>query len=560
MKKFRRLIALCVALVSICSVAAGCRNGDGGYDIDETQNQIYVFNFAGGVGTEWLYAIEEEFEKQYVNYEYDGKTGIDVIITAQKDIMTTGLKTKRHQVIFTETVPVNELASQGELADITDIVKEQTLADVSNGVETCTIESKFSEAQKAALTAINNKYYVVPHYEVYAGVTYDRKVFDDYSLFFKDGGGWTDLSDPSLLSVGPDGVRGTYDDGMPSSYEEFYALCDHMLSVSVEPIIYASGLKHYTQHLLMGMYGALAGLDEAMLYSNYGEDSFVTEPVTSTIVTGFEGGVPVTERVEINKNNSYLAYSQLARYQAYKAFWEILNDDNMYISQKASATLRNTPAQDEFIYSDLENEPIGMLIEGSYWYEEAQATFLKTENQYKDRAKNRNFAWMPFPSQYYGTVTEGNGRKGTLIDSDSSFAFINGNISENPVELHLAKLFLKYCYQDTMLELFTAKTGIAKGVDYEISNETLNSIPPFSRSLWQTREQCDIVHPISDSPMFVQRPTYMLGGTIFSASIGTEYFQYPITAFDRGYTAEQYFQGGEYTANQWKDLFGDLID
>ena len=49
--------------------------GGGGEQVDDTKTQLYVSNYDGGFGDEWLYSAKAKFEKLYENKSFeDGKT------------------------------------------------------------------------------------------------------------------------------------------------------------------------------------------------------------------------------------------------------------------------------------------------------------------------------------------------------------------------------------------------------------------------------------------------------------------------------------------------------
>ena len=226
-------MSLLSALVLPC---VGCSDKKEDKDSKGTKTHVTVYSYNGGVGTAWLDEIIERFEAAYADVSFEeGKMGVvvDDPVIGQSNI--DSVITMDYDVIFSESVTFNDLIAKGSLMDISDIVTE-SLSNITDGVETGSIEDKMDVAIKTALKAQDGKYYMLPHYELYTGVTYDVDLFYEYSLYFKEGGGWT--RNDGEMSVGPDGVRGTYDDGLPSSYEEFYALMDRMVSQQVTPFIY----------------------------------------------------------------------------------------------------------------------------------------------------------------------------------------------------------------------------------------------------------------------------------------------------------------------------------
>ena len=545
------LIALLLTVGGTVSLA-GC--GDDMFDYDETKTQLFVYSFDGGVGTEWLDKVSQRFIEDYADVSFeDGKVGVEIIPGKGKDTLSSSLSTSPYEVIFSESINYNNLIAQGSIMDITSVVTE-SLADVTDGAETGSIADKMTAQQKAAFTAIDGNHYVIPHYEVYSGLTYDVKVFTDKRLFFKDGGGWTNIE--AEKSVGPDGVRKSYDDGLPSSFEEFETLLDRMVALNVKPFVWAGQYPEYTNHLLLGMWAAYSGKDEFMLNFSYGEDS-QTKGGTSRTVVGFNGDTPIVEVKNITPAEGYWLKQQVGKYYPLQILEKVAND-NRYYSDKMTGVTTHMDAQRYYVDSDLENEPIAMLIDGSYWYNEAKDAFAASENKYKDRAKNRKFAWMPLPRQAEGSVTEGNGTKNTLVESLSSFAIINNNstLRNNPDKVKLAKTFLKYCYTDESLREFTMTTGIPKGLSYKMEDSEIKKMSFYAQSLFNIKSTSDVVYPYSDNEIFIYNQERVLESSAWSSTVGGTPYVYPYTAIRAGKTAKDYFLGMSISAEDWEKRYG----
>ena len=552
----KRIALLLVFLLTLTAgfTMAGCGSEKKG--IDETKTQLYVYNFDGGVGSDWLEAVSARFEEKYADTEFEpgtGKKGVEIVPGKGKDSLTT-IATSEYNVIFDERVTYNDYISQGLFLDITDIVAEETLADVTDGKETGRIIDKMSPEQVAAFTALDGKHYVLPHYEVYTGIVYDVDVFTNNSLFFTQDGKWTKVE--AEKSVGPDGVKGSYDDGLPSSYEELYKLITRMVQTSVIPFIWSGQYPTYTNDLLSGLWVAMAGKDEFSLNFNFGDG---VQANTTEIVSSFDAnGDPVLQEVTITPETGYLLNQQAAKYYAYQVLEHIMSNSSYYASDLITEVLTHLDAQTEFIYSDLENKPIGMIIEGSYWYNEASDSLKRSENTYKERAKNRNFAWMPLPRQLTGTVTEGNGTKNTVLDTLGAFGFINANIKDDANKVALAKKFLKFCYTDESLQEFTRLTGIPKALNYDLPTEGLDRYPT---SLIQIRKNSDVVYPYSASKIFVNSQSsfsFASDSTQFASDVGSDPYKAPYSAFKAGVTARAYFEGSWSTKLEWDQKYSNF--
>ena len=66
----------------------GCHRENDTPKVNKDQTQLYVFNYDGGVGQEWLESAIEKFEEKYADYEFEpgtGKKGVQVLVTKEKN-------------------------------------------------------------------------------------------------------------------------------------------------------------------------------------------------------------------------------------------------------------------------------------------------------------------------------------------------------------------------------------------------------------------------------------------------------------------------------------------
>ena len=179
------------------------------------------------------------------------------------------IKSSNHDIHVLEGLNYYDYLENQTILDITDWVK----APLSDGK---TIESKMYDDQKAALSASEGKYYSLPTFSGFTGFTYDARLLRENNLYFADSVEFGSASNDSVgvypfeissytgttytgrgfvpnanakKSCGPDGQYDTYDDGLPSSYEEFFYLLDQMLSISpkITPFIGLNG--HYYNYI-----------------------------------------------------------------------------------------------------------------------------------------------------------------------------------------------------------------------------------------------------------------------------------------------------------------------
>ena len=535
----KKIIALVGATTILCGSLTGCNGGPatGGIteQIDESKTQLYVSVFNGGIGTDWMVEIEKAFEEANKDFCFEpgtDKKGVQIIATPSADngkkLSTNGLAGYSDEVFFTEIIPYYEWVQKGMIADISDVV--ESVAANGEG----TIESKLSEQQQSKLTAVDGKYYALPHYETFMGVSYDVDLFESKMLYFsanpENGNNGFVTSKTEARSMGPDGKTGvengvdySVDDGLPSTYEEFFKLCDYMLVRNVTPFVWTgSHATGYTHYLLEAVFNAYSTKTEMMLplTMDSGEGSI-------RVISGFDAsGNPTIENVQVDEESGYQIFQQAGRYYALNFLEKILSKKDYYYTLSTNSTFSHYNAQEQFIYSSLENKPIAMLIDGTWWTNEADEAFESVGEEY------------------------------AMKDALRSYAFINGNVKDAN-KLKLAKEFLKFCYSDAALQEFTVATGVPKGVKYSLTNDQKNGLSYYAQNIWSYKNSYEVVYNLSDNKIFMNDENAFVADVWTTTVDGTDYL-YPYSAFrstTATVTAVEYFKGMKVSANEWASRY-----
>lgn len=272
------------------------------------------------------------------------------------------------------------------------------------------------------------------------------------------------------------------------------------------------------------------------------------------IVTGFDSNNnPITESKVITKDNAYEIYQQESRYWAlYFCQYLFSNEKNFHKS--CMNTSSHTDVQRDFLIKDSEDKGVAMLIEGTYWRNEAKdaGTFSKWPG-----AEDVETRLMPLPVQGTGSVKEGEGKSPVVIDTLSSYAFINANIASkhDSDEVEMAKEFLQFCYTDVSLSEFTVKSSVTKDVSYTLSDAEYNGLSDYAKSVWDIKKYGKVVNPISGEPEYIKNVSlfHMTDTNIWQTNNGCG--RNPIDAFTSGGTsARKYFEGLKKTQEWWNGL------
>ncbi len=293
MKKFKwqKATSGVMALVMALSVAAcnGGSQGEGGsasggieYEekLDASKTQLYVYNYNGGFGTEWLVEAKKRYEKLHENDVYEeGKKGVQIYLNPQKfgaENVASSIRDGKDEIYFIEHAYYYSLMntySEGIFADITDAVTGDL--SVYGDPQGSTIEGKLTQEQKDYFGVKENgetHYYGIPHYSGYAGLIYNVDLFEERNYYFTANPLSNELEDQFIYSksetksAGPDGVMGTYDDGLPATYEQFFQLCEWISSANQTPVLW-NGMHNadYLNHLATSLAVDYEGKEQFLL-------------------------------------------------------------------------------------------------------------------------------------------------------------------------------------------------------------------------------------------------------------------------------------------------------
>ncbi len=601
---------ICVVMALVTSLSMiGCGPRDEGEKIDHSKTQLYIAAYGGGYGTAYLEDLKTRFEEYTKEMEFEpGTKGVQVIIRPDQEKYTannmkTALSYDSNEVFYLSGSELSAFISDNALADITDIVKEQDLAEF--GEPGVTIESKLGDAHRDYLCR-DGRYYELPFVDTSLGVVYNAEVFREKQLYIAKGGspsekllehynnyienGGTaenyvmpDINtlwdyDPEEgdyylftgglangvdgipgnmddqypeLSAGPDGkYETTFDNGLPATLEDFEALLTACAQATTDSIIWTQqNADTYTAFMPRAFYVNYHGMKEAGIL-NTGASG---DGVSTKVIKQFVQGQPVisTETIKVTNSghNLEMLAKQAGHYYALDMFEKIVRSDT--ISSLTWTDLSNTETQANFIISNkFGNKPIAMMIEGSWWESEAEEADI-----YKDYAadfskKSREFGFMAMPEatlEDYMQRIDGS-KNGTII-GDSASLFIKAGLGE--IKTRLAKLFLKFSLTDESLRRFTITTSMPAPYKYELKESDFADMTPFAKSYIQLYLASDVLPGyISDEAKQDAKFDAINSSLNYYKAMkpdnGGDYDLFVPEVREHGVTARQYFEGMYY--------------
>lgn len=482
-----KFLALGLAAVLSVGVAAGCGNGNIGKDEDSSKITQISFRQWGGTAssTDWLQQAADRFAAEKANEPYEsGKKGVKVEISTNKDSDYTSSIPDYDILMDENEANIYDMQTRGYLADIDDLVKG--------------LQSKIEPQLLPKFKGADGKYYGLPHYSYDVSISYNVDLFKTENLYIAAPGEESVVNYKSSLlpassagvnfvfnentkkSCGPNGIPNDYDDGLPSSLEEFIVLCDYIKNkkqINPFSISDINGGANYAFMLIESLWAGMVGTD-AMKATNCNftdaEVEVVKEGALSYDGTLLNTGIkmPKTETVVLSDDNGYRMYDMSARYYAL-SFLELAKNKGWFKNQQ----MTNTKAQEFFVlgnYNANDNDRCAMLVDSTFWYGEAVSGGTLTKYKSLSGGKEANVSMMPMPVQLTGQVTEGNGKKPTVIDT-SATVFVNKRVEKNEGLFRAVKEFIEFLYSDAELKAFTETSKLTMNLKYDYDKSSLGN-------------------------------------------------------------------------------------
>ncbi len=562
----KKVVALCATLAIGACCTVGCQNNNviQSEDKDKTHH-LYVGVFNGGYGKEWLEKAAEEFCKSYDD--------VQIIIDSSKkdELQTKNLKDNidnyAYDLYISPTNYMQMVYDETHMAmDITDTVT--SAINLKGGVSDSSIASRMKDSFREFYnvgTEQSPKYYAVPVGGSIWGLNYDYDLFEEKELFISG----TD-EDGELIftsgkegaapkSVGRDGVKGTYDDGTPTTWSEFRQLLVEMKNKSVTPFIWAENMASYRYFFLMSLWSDYEGKDrmENALKMNGTEmDIYDTDKADhKTAMTSKDRKVAITD-----KQGYYI--SQMKGKAAALEFAKEVMDKGYYDERSLNATTDFTQAQSFYVQSkkyaatNPNYKRVAFLIDGGHWYNEIKAYSDQfTKDNYPEYKDGRRFSVMPFPK-----FDSSENDTATYLYSSSQFAAF---ISKNAKEAEYAKLFLQYLMTTNSIKNIALTSGMTMFYNYKVTDSELASMPYYYRIIEEinqsdktalVNEQCNTAF-YKNNTMYQVKENLLWNGTFNNRNLTDGFKDFKnykdLTPYGCIKAAEQYY----VTDGSWNTTF-----
>ena len=532
--------SLCAMLVGTTFNAFGCGikpeiSGEFYEEIDQTRTQLYIGNFNGGLGWQWLNEAKELYEKDHPN--------VQIMINNDKDrflpnILINNFKTNQEDMYVLDECLYYDYLNSGHLLEITDVV--------TKGGEN-SIEARMNSSLRDYFKTNDNKYYGVPFYQSFIHFIYDVDLFDSYKLWLNvDGTGFVkSLDEPRYPGIS--GEDDAWDKGLPRTYSQFFMLLDRMVSLSITPVTWAGNSRdQYLGRLINNLVADYSGAEFAANYSFNGQVKYInnydfTEPAVGTF--SLPSSAYSTQTVTFDNAVDYLV-KDAGKYFALKFAKDLVSGGMKYLrTDKVNSTAEtNVLAHDTFLRSRYLNEkngnskPIGMLAEGVWWVNEARPVFTAMEEYGPEWSlAERRFGIMPFPK-----ADDGSSADGRTVSVLGGSAIVISNYTE---KAEIAKDFFEFIHTDESLQRFTAETFVMRPFNYTLSDERLATLPYYIQNVVKFTREADFEFTVPRTREL--KPYYNNLQRLFVTFTNNYSYNNPLVAFieNTNVTAKDYFKG-----------------
>ncbi len=596
------------ACMAVCAGAA-CRGRKENEVVpDGTKVQLLVGNFKGGYGRAWLDKAVKRFTEKYADHVFpNGKKGVQVTIDSNSRYsgkVENTMSTWAQNVILAENINYYNLvdinnATSKYLADMSDVVNtpvnEDLITgetDLSYGTGNTTIGDIMNAHMKEYLDADGKgTYFGVPFYEATVGIVYDLDVFEKYGFYSaaegcgdKEGfiqdvnGNWigeggkvigraSEMSYADALKAGvrlgngPDGKPGTYDDGCPATYDDFFKMCLRMNARDVYPLTWpgSAEILRYLNYLAYNLWADYEGPDQMNL--NYSLSGTAADLIRLDSYNA-DTGAYETESVKINDANGYELQRQAGKYEAINFIKRIIADERNYDVSTCVGEVSQVDAERRYILSAAEGKKRAMLIDGSWWQNEARNIFSNMAIDYNDdsyRAENRRYGMLPLPKANESKVGEAQ----TLAFNTSTVIMINKKTTTDEVQLKVAKEFVKFLHTHESLYEFTATTSSARPYTYDLTDEEKASLTSVAKQNYELHSATDFVFGYSKQPIVrMNYERFSCSGYLVFEAFGKSDSILAQRFIDKPSTTSwEYFRSmvEDHGKSFWETNFGNLI-
>ena len=489
-KNMKKFVKASAALLLATMNFVGC-GGTVIEKFDGNKTQIYVNVFNGGLGIEWMEDLKNQFNAANTEYEIalrPKKMTAPEIVTDLQDGDAYA------DIYFGTGVNYQLGIYRDYFEDLSDLLTVEP-----DGAGTGTIQSKMVEYD--AWMAMASKYgqgmYVFPNADTIYGMFFDYQLFVENNwlayatsadeaaltaqgitytkqgaiLKFASAQGKVNYKEGDiLLTAGKDGKFGTYDDGQPTTVEEFDEMLNNIIygDKKAKSFLYTPAYSNYLNDMQIAIYGQYIGMDKFDVLFDFDSNGQTIDMHNADAKT-------------ISVSNGYDVYDSEAVYQSLAFVKKYMTSSSVDSNTLLESSYSHTDAQNDYLLSYKKETGFpAILCEGNWWENEAKAMFAQLESGRK--YGEREYRMFVYPTME-GQATAADK---TVIGAGDVQGVVVAK-QKDAKKLEKIKEFLVLTVKEENLKKFTQFTGCAKLFDYEMNESEVSVLTPMARNCWEMR-------------------------------------------------------------------------
>lgn len=469
MRKMSRWFSAAIALMLMLScVACGVKEDDSENDPNKTQ--VYIGIYDSGYGTSWFDEIKVAFEAIYDDVQLKPLYGKDEYYDGT---LLDKMSSNDEEIYLTNQINYTNFVKQGAIMDITDLYEE-----VVDGKKVS--ERLYEDLQD--VVNVDGKYYGIPYGSDFYHMIYDVDMWDEYGFWLNEAGEfgqWTDAE----KSVGQDGIRGTYDDGLPVTYSQFFNLVKEIQRNSCVPFTWSGDYwVEYLHQFAENMKGYYDG--ESALLANYSEALDGAGVTVKTIDydklnrLNHTYGKFSEKEIDAISSDTTITWANYEDFQRQAGVYYTMcfasdvmdtSDGAKYTSFSVQPGESHKAAQERFIRSvsqpSVTGGRVAMLIDGGWWETEGAWVFEDMADAIDEKysSENRRFGVMPMPLP--------DDREDTTTGVYSATSKVYVIAKNNPKHPEIVKNFMKFILSKEGMRIMM-KNGMTMPFDYDFGSDS----------------------------------------------------------------------------------------
>lgn len=556
--KLKKLVCTGLAAVLMAASMTGCGGNGGGNNtsVDESQTTVIkVFNYDSGYGREYLEKTAAAFQEKVKDKSYEtGKKGVYIDFSHMTTnatgtiLLDTLASDKEHDIFVTSEFSNAQLKQNGYVENIYDLLTK-TKADNQFADEKSILDRMMPDFKNYCLTG--EEIYNVPLFMNIFNWVVDYGLLESKGLYIKDGSTDSNVmltGSASELSAGPDGEKGTWDDGFPDTYAQFYTWCNE-ISEYATPFCWAGQFPIHVTFVMEQFWADFEGVDGVKACYDLDGTRTLTDLVDTVDDNGNVTYLPATA---INLDNGYLVQKQEGRLRALEVIKKIV-DNNWAASDISWANINHRDAQGKYINSSVKNQPVAMFADGAYWESEATSYFNELASK-KSGKMDRKFGLLPTPKYARSEVGT---KKATLAMSMGGSMFIRKGVEASRKQA--VEDFFLYFNSAEAMALQNKESAQPRPYEYDFSSVS-------SQASFYVNNVYDVFHNDKINYVFTSAKNdfavankenlnhynYFLKGN-YNSNLTSDS---PVQTFhdNKNVTVKQYFEGlsSYLTASRWE--------